>query len=473
VTVSVVWFRRDLRVHDHPALARAIESGDRVAPLFVVDDRLLDGRWRSPNRLWFMRGSVAALADALALRGAPLTVIRGDPRSLVPAFAATVGATRVLVSRACTPFGRARDDAVAERLTAHGIAFEAAPGGLIVEPESVSTSTGTPYRVFGPFRKTWLTIPPRPVLPAPTAIVFARGPRRGAGSSPPRDRIEDVLDRVIPTADPARLPEPGEPAARRRLERWATGPALGRYALDRDRLDLSSTSRLGADLRWGLLSPSEVAERCTGDGDGRRRFLDELAWRDFYAHVLWHEPRVARHAFRASFEHVARSSDPEIVAAWAAGQTGYPIIDAAMRQLLATGWMPNRARMLTAAFLTKDLGIDWRIGEAHFMTHLVDGDPASNNGGWQWAASTGTDAQPWFRVFDPVAQGRRHDPDGEYIRAWLPELRGLDRKDVHQPPPGTYIRPLVDHAGARVAALAAYRAARDGPERLPRPGRQP
>ena len=291
-------------------------------------------------------------------------------------------------------------------------------------------------------------------------------PRRRPGTAPatgrPVARRWTRSSRRSPRPPIPRVsPYPGEPAARQRLDRWATGQALERYATDRDRLDLDGTSRLGADLRWGLLSPTEVAERCAGEGDGRRRFLDELAWRDFYAHLLWHEPRVARQAFRGAFEDVARSSDPTLLAAWTAGRTGYPVIDAAMRQLRATGWMPNRARMLVASFLTKDLGIDWRIGEAHFMTHLVDGDPASNNGGWQWSASTGTDAQPWFRVFDPTLQGRRHDPDGDYVRRWVDELRGIDGAAVHTPPTGAYLAPIVDHADARAAALAAYRGARD------------
>jgi deoxyribodipyrimidine photo-lyase len=461
MTVSVVWFRRDLRVHDHPGLASAVEAGDLVAPLFVVDDRLLDGRWPSPNRSWFMRGGVARLAEELAMRGAPLTVLRGDPRSIVPEFAASVGARRVIVSRDYAPYGRTRDGEVDARLAARRIAFEPAAGGLIVEPESVATAAGTPYRVYGPFRQRWLAVVSRAVLPAPSAIRAVRSHRARISTAQARSRIDDVLEPITPTADPTALPTPGEPAARRRLDRWASGRTLDRYALDRDRLDLPATSRLGADLRWGLLSPTEVAERCRGDDDGRRRFLDELAWRDFYAHLLWHEPRVARHSFRASFEHVARSSDPALVSAWTAGRTGYPVIDAAMRQLRATGWMPNRARMLVASFLSKDLGIDWRVGEAHFMTHLIDGDPASNNGGWQWAASTGTDAQPWFRVFDPTAQGRHHDPDGTYVRTWVPELRGVAGAAVHEPPPGTYPRRIVDHADARASALAVYRAARD------------
>ena len=226
VTVSVVWFRRDLRVHDHCALSAAVQAGDRVAPLFVVDERLIAGRWRSPNRLWFMRASVEALAADLARLGAPLTVVRGDPRVEVVAFAASVGARRVLVSRDYTPYGRVRDRVVSERLDVLGIGFDAAPGGLIVEPEDVTTGAGTPYRVYGPFRTSWRLVPRRAVLPAPSAIRAATMRRRGGDRSPGQTQIGDVLAPIAPTADPASLPAPGEPAARQRLDRWATGPAL-------------------------------------------------------------------------------------------------------------------------------------------------------------------------------------------------------------------------------------------------------
>ena len=221
MSVSVVWFRRDLRVRDHPALMRAVDVGDRVAPVFVVDEQLLAGRWLSPNRLWFLRESVAALAEELARLGAPLTVIRGDPRVVVPAFARAVEARRVLVSRDATPYGRARDRDVAEELRAAGILLEAAPGLLIVEPDAVATAAGTPYRVYAPFRRAWLAAPRRALLPAPPAI--------RAATVPPAAAIDDVLDPIEPTADAGGLPEPGERAARRRLERWATSPALDRY----------------------------------------------------------------------------------------------------------------------------------------------------------------------------------------------------------------------------------------------------
>jgi deoxyribodipyrimidine photo-lyase len=453
MSATILWFRRDLRLHDHPALAAALADGGPVAPLFVMDERLLSGRWRSPNRLWFLRGSVLALADALAARGAPLTVLRGDPAVVVPAWAAALGARRVLVSRDYGPYGRARDAAVADRLAEAGIAWSALPGQLIAEPGAVLTAAGGSFRVFGPFQRAWAAADRRPVLAAPDRIP---GLPRGAAD---RTAAGGLLAPVVPTADEDLLPPAGELAARERLRRWAGSPALDRYASDRDRLDLDGTSRLGADLRFGLLSPIEVAERCAGPGDGRRRFLAELAWRDFYAHLLWHEPRIARESFRRELEPIAWERDPALIDAWRLGRTGYPVVDAAMRQLAATGWMHNRARMIVASFLTKDLGVDWRIGERHFMEHLVDGDPASNNGGWQWAASTGTDPQPWFRVFNPTLQGLRQDPDGVYVRRWVPELAGLAGATAHLPPPNAYLSPIVDHVAARNRALDAYRTA--------------
>jgi len=452
VATSVVWFRRDLRLHDHPALTQAAEDGDRIAPLFVIDHRLLDGRWRAPNRLWWMRASIAALAADFEARGVTLHVFTGDPREVVPAFATSVGARRVLVTRDLAPYGRTRDAAVSARLASIGVRWEAATGLVIQEPEAVQRAAGRPFVVFGPFHRAWLGLPRRAALPAPDRLIGARAVATG--------RIEDLLDAVEPTADRALLPAPGEDAARRRLERWATSPALDHYDVGRDRLDLDGTSRLSQDLRWGSLSAVEVAERCDGPGDGRRRFLAELAWRDFYAHRLWHDPRAARLADRPRFETVAWQRDPTVIEAWRRGRTGYPVVDAAMRQLLAMGWMHNRARMIAASFLTKHLGVDWRVGERHFMEHLLDGDPASNNGGWQWAASTGADAQPWFRVFNPAIQGRRHDPDGDYVRRWVPELADRPGASVHDDlPPGAYLPPIVHHREARDQALAMYRAA--------------
>ena len=453
---TVVWFRRDLRLHDHPALDHAIASGDRIVPLFVVDEWLLGGRWPAANRLWFLAGSVEALGAVLAERGAGLAIVRGAPADAVLRVARAVGARRVVASRDHTPYGRARDERVRAALEAAGIEWAAGRGLYIHEPEAVRTADGGRYAVFSPFHRAWRALEVRDVLPAPRRIPAADLPPELRGGD-----VRSLLGDPRPTADPGLLLEPGEMAARRRLDAWAGSAALRDYDEGRDRLDRNGTSRLSQDLRWGLLSAVEVLARCDGRGAGPVRFRTEIAWRDFYAHLLAAEPRVARESFRRELDGLwTEAADGEPADAWREGRTGYPVVDAAMRQLRASGWMHNRARMIVASFLTKHLGVDWRVGERHFMEHLVDGDVASNNGGWQWAASTGTDPQPWFRIFNPTLQGRRHDPSGAYIRRWVPELADEPAERIHEPGARNgYPAPIVDHASARARARAAYAAA--------------
>ena len=476
---TVVWFRRDLRLHDHPALSEA--GSGPIAPLFVLDPGILDGRSRSPNRIWFLLGALDSLAIELAGRGARLSIAVGRPSDVVPSFARAIGASVVTVSRDLTPYGRSRDKAVSDLLAADGIAFRPKPGLLVHEPEEVLTDAGRPYAVFTPFHRRWAARPLRAVLPAPDRLLSV-DPRSEIDAPVSHDGVRALpaVARLAipgPTADPALLPGPGESAARERLARWlATSPAGGptAYAERRDRLaDEGGTSRLGPDLRFGLLSPVEVATRALardGGADGSRRFMSELAWRDFYAHVLWHDPGSARDGVQRRFAGADWPGSAADAEAWRAGRTGFPIVDAAMRQLVASGFMPNRARMIVASFLTKDLLVDWRVGEAHFMRHLFDGDPASNSGGWQWAASVGTDAQPYFRVFNPVTQGRRFDPDGAYVRRWVPELAHVPTTKVHEPWTmsgeeqaaagcrigADYPSPMVDHARARERAIAWF-----------------
>lgn len=470
---AVVWFRRDLRLHDHPALTDALRDGAQVAPLFVVDPALLHGRFASANRAWFLLGSIEALRRELEARGGRLFVRMGDPVDVVPRFAREVGARHVVVSRDYTPFGRRRDRAVADALRVIGVELGAKRGLLIHEPEEVLTDAGRPYAVFGPYQRRWSTRPFRDVLRAPAEVPTLPG---DDGAIP--DLASLGMSR--PSADVATLPEPGETAAHGRLEAWlAAGPEHGPATYQRTRDDLAddrATSRLGADLRFGTLSPLEVASRALAaddGGEGSRRFVTELAWRDFYAHALWHEPRIAREPLDVRYRDLAWERDDEARAAWRDARTGYPIVDAAMRQLRRTGWLPNRARMIVASFLTKDLLIDWREGERHFMEHLVDGDPASNLGNWQWAASIGTDSRPFVRIFNPVAQAKRFDPDGVYVRRWLPELALVPDSRVHEPwtmSPDEqeaagcrigrdYPAPIVDHGAARRRALARYAAA--------------
>ena len=464
---ALLWYRRDLRLHDHPALHAALAAADRVVPVFILDPGLLEGRWPAPNRVWFMLGALAALRDGLAARGASLVLLRGRPMEVLPALAAAVDARDVFATRDVSPYARTRDRQVGTALGAVDAVLHLRGGSLVAEPEEVSSAESRPLTVFTPYFRRWLGLARRDVLPAPGVLPGL--PADAAGRVPGAVPLPDP-DSAVPTADRALLPEPGEAAARGRLARWATAERLAGYADGRDRLGVDGTSRLSADLRWGLVSPLAVLDATSGPGDGPAAFARELAWRDFYAQVLWHHPHVVRGAFRPAFDAVPWRADPAAFDAWREGRTGYPVVDAGMRQLRAAGWLHNRARLIAASFLAKDLLLDWRLGEHHFMEHLVDGDVASNNGGWQWAAGTGTDAQPYFRIFNPVAQGVRHDPDGAYVRRWIPELAGVPDRFVHAPwtmPPGVqaasgcvigrdYPRPIVDHAMARERALAAY-----------------
>ncbi|GIW13650.1 MAG: deoxyribodipyrimidine photo-lyase [Tepidiforma sp.] len=461
---SVLWFRRDLRLHDHPALHAAAEAGP-VAPLFVLDPALLRGRWASSNRTAFLLASLAALDAALRDRGARLHIRLGNPAAVVPGFAVEVGAADVFASRDYTPYARRRDAAVARALETAGVRFHARRGTLVHEPEEVRGASGQPLTVFTPFFRAWGALPLREPLPAPgriPAVTAAPGelPTLEALGLPP-----------APAADA--LPPAGEPAARRRLERFLAGPVCA-YAETRDRLDLSGTARISQDLHFGLLSPLEVVTRARAAPCDSTKFIAEVAWREFYHHILWHHPRVLREPFQPLGASIPWRDDPAAFDAWAGGRTGYPLVDAAMRELAATGYMHNRARMVAASFLAKDLLLDWRLGETHFMRHLADGDVANNDGGWQWAASVGTDAQPYFRIFNPVTQSKKFDPEGRYLRRWLPELRNVPLPCLHEPwtmPPHLqeasgciigrdYPAPIVDHAAARQRAVHVFEAAR-------------
>lgn len=457
---AVVWFRRDLRLHDHPALSDAVHGAQRIAPLFVLDEALLRGRWPAPNRVWFMRESALLLDRALRAHGSRLHIRCGRPQEVVPAFAREVGAERVLASRDYGPYARRRDRAVAAALRAGGTGLHVRRGLVVHEPEELRTAAGGPFRVFSPYKRAWDALPRRPVRDVPEGL------ERTADAVPGAMPTLADLHVPPPTAD---LLAPGEDAARDRLERWVTG-GLERYAELRDRLGTDGTSRLSQDLHWGLLSAGEVVARTDGPTRSQQRFVAELCWRDFYTAVLFAHPQVTSGAFQPDLDRLPTLDDDEALDAWKTGRTGFPVVDAAMRQLVACGWMHNRARMIAASFLAKDLLLDRRLGERHFMAHLVDGDLANNNGGWQWAAGSGTDAQPFVRVFNPVLQGQRFDPDGAYVRRWVPELRLVPDAHLHEPwtMPGAvqrasrcvigrdYPEPIVDHAHARRRALAAY-----------------
>jgi len=438
VTTSLLWFRRDLRLADHPALLAAAAEGE-VVPVFVLDPRLL--RPVGPNRVAFLLG---ALTDLQRRTGGALRVLTGDPVEVVPHLAEQVGASTVHVSSDHGSYGRERDAAVHARvpLTATGSPYGITPGRLL-------KADGTAYRVFTPFRKAWRDRGVR--RPA------AAGDIRWTDGGLPTDALPE------PPASTAALPEPTEEAAHERWAAFRDGP-LQDYRAARNRPGAEGTSRLSPYLRWGLIHPRTLHAGLDGS-PGATAFATELVWRDFYADVLWHQPRSARWDLTGALARMRYDDPGPLFDAWRQGRTGYPFVDAGMRQLLAEGWLHNRVRMVVASFLTKDLHLHWTHGARHFMRHLVDADLASNSHGWQWTAGTGTDAAPYFRVFNPVRQGQEHDPDGAYVRRWVPELAHVEGRAIHEPwtlerLPDGYPERVVDHAAERAEALDRYREAR-------------
>jgi len=445
----VLWLRRDLRVADHPALARALASSGAVVPLFVWDEELL--RPAGAARLSFLAGCLRELNGSLDGR---LVVRCGDPAKVVPQVADSVAATAVHVSADHGPYGRARDRRVEEALRRAGVAWRPSASPYAVEPGTLVTGAGSAFQVFTPFSKAWRSATRGPVLGVPPLALLSDG---GLAS----DLWPDI------PAGPPGMPAPGESAAHARLELFLSG-AVNNYDRHRDRPDLDGCSRLSPYLRFGCLHPRQVLERLDLSRPDHRRFETELCWREFYAHVLADRPDSARRPYRPEWEAFEVDRDPpadEHFRAWCEGRTGYPIVDAGMRQLLHEGWMHNRVRMITASFLVKDLHLDWRLGARWFMRHLADGDLASNQLNWQWVAGSGTDAAPYFRIFNPVTQGKRFDPEGSYIRAWVPELAGVGPDEIHEPwrravtLPGMgpdYPLPLVEHPVEREESLARY-----------------
>ncbi|HWO50277.1 MAG TPA: deoxyribodipyrimidine photo-lyase [Ornithinibacter sp.] len=452
-STSVLWLRRDLRRRDHPALLAARDAaadGDLVVA-FVVDPRLWAGGGAA-RRAW-----LAATLEATneAFDGA-LTLLQGDPRNVVPELAARVGASSVHVSRETTPAGRRRDDAVAARLRENGVEWVETGTPYAVGPGLVVNGSGGPYKVFTPFSKAWRAHGWPDPAPTPRELPL-RHPRNDA------DATAAVKAALAAPGLPA-LPPAGEEAALKRWRAFRDG-AVTTYTDDRNRPDLDGTSRLSPYLKLGVLHPRTLLADLAGErGKGAQTFENELAWREFYADVLWHQPRTAWHDLRPEMSRMRYDEPEDAIDAWRTGHTGYPVVDAGMRQLLAQGWMHNRVRMITASFLTKDLHVWWPVGARHFLEHLIDGDIASNNHGWQWVAGTGTDASPYFRVFNPVTQGLRFDPDGAYVRRWVPELAHLVGVAAHEPweaPDGYahgYPRRIVDHAAERLEALSRLEA---------------
>ncbi|MBO0661918.1 DNA photolyase family protein [Jiella sp. MQZ9-1] len=470
----VVWLRDDLRLDDNPALAHAAETGRPVVPLYILDEESQGLRALGAAHKWWLHHSLEHFARSLRGKGTQLTLRRGKAKDHVLDVIEAVGATALFVNRRYEESARKIDNAIEKALRAD-VAVESFTANILHEPESVTTQSGGYYKVYTPFWKKVSQTEPRDPIDPPTG--FSQ-----PGTFPASDTLDDWD--LLPTKPDwsggiAKFWTPGEKAAQERLSHFCDA-LLEDYHNGRERPFADDTSRLSPYLRWGEISPyrayhtasTYAGRRKTIPDEAIRTYKQELVWRDFNYHLLYHFGALGSDNFNDRFDGFSWKQSPKDLKAWQKGMTGYPIVDAGMRQLWQTGWMHNRVRMIVGSFLTKDLLIDWRRGEAWFWDTLVDGDIASNTAQWQWIGGSGADAQPFFRIFNPITQSERFDPDGRYIRQFVPELETLPNTAIHAPWEAgetvlkqagialgeDYPKPIVDHGDARSRALAAYEA---------------
>jgi deoxyribodipyrimidine photo-lyase len=470
---ALVWLRRDLRLEDNAALHAALTQARQVHCVFVFDTEILEALpSRCDRRVEFIRESLVEVDAALAACGSSLIVLHGAARAEIPRLAASLGVAAVFANRDYEPQALARDAAVAHALAALGIDFRTRKDHVIFERDEVQSGAGRPLTAFAAYRKAWLKrLVPFFYRPYPVEKHLGALARKAAAGVPPLAALGFEPTNFARLGVPA-----GASGARRLLEEFLR--RIDRYHELRDFPSVRGTSYLSLHLRYGTVSirrlVAAVAQRMSeAAGEGAKAWLDELVWREYYFAILHGHPHVTEHAFRRELDAIAFPGDEAHFSAWCEGRTGYPLVDAAMRQLVGSGFMSNRLRMITASFLVKDLLLDWRRGERFFARHLNDFDLAANNGNWQWVASTGCDAQPYFRVFNPVTQSEKFDPDGAYIRRYVPELAGLAAEHIHAPWQApralleaagvklgdTYPAPIVEHARSRAIALELYRRA--------------
>ncbi|NOK59105.1 MAG: deoxyribodipyrimidine photo-lyase [Chloroflexi bacterium AL-W] len=470
------WFRRDLRLADNPAFTAASQvSQGAVVPLFILDDNVLQSSRTSAARVVFMLESLRALDASLRAHGSRLIIRHGSPEQCIAQVIDETDAVGVYWNRDYSPFARQRDTIIEKMLRGRGVDVHTHKDAVIWEIDEILTKNNTPYTVYTPYARQWRArVEANPVLLAEAVL---------PGLQPVPDTLSSSaipLAAELGFATQQLLPSGGEQVGLEQLNTFVhaqNAPGIHGYAEQRNFPAKPGTSRLSPYLRFGCIAPQtclRAAHKAGFQQHGSETWVGELAWRDFYYQILYHFPHVLQRSFKSDYDKIEWDNNEVFFAAWCEGRTGYPIVDAAMRQLTAEAWMHNRARMIVASFLTKDLLIDWRWGERYFMQQLVDGDHASNNGGWQWAAGTGTDAQPYFRIFNPISQSEKFDLQGDYIRHYVPELQHVSASYIHTPwnmsqelqrQVGIHIgrdypMPIVDHAMQRQRALELYKRAR-------------
>ena len=459
MSVSIVWFRSDLRLSDNPALIKALEAGRTVVPVFVLDEETKGPRRLGAASRWWLHYSLHALDASLRRLGSRLVLRWGPAEKAIVELAVECGAESVFWNRLYDQGSRERDARLKKSLSDSGIAVESCKANLLFEPWEVTTQGGDAFKVFTPFWRACRALPPPAgMLPAPKSIP-------APNSWPAGEPLASwgLLPSAPDWAGGMRAAwTPGEDGARQRLSHFLD-EALEDYREARDLPAVKGTSRLSPYLAFGEISPRQVwhAAMSRGASAATDKFLSEVGWREFAYHLIFHNGDLAERNFRREFDAFPWADQTEALTAWQRGRTGYPIVDAGMRELWTTGWMHNRVRMIAASFLTKDLLIDWRRGERWFWDTLVDADVANNATGWQWVAGCGADAAPYFRVFNPVLQGEKFDPDGDYVRRWVPELADLPSNAIHRPweaavPASVYPPRVVEHGAARDRALAAF-----------------
>lgn len=455
------WFRRDLRVADNTALHQAASHGAPVIPVYILSRWEKSHHWTGPNRQHFLCGCLASLARNLETLQGRLIIREGDAVEELRKLITETGSTAIHFNRDPDPFGKAVEARLETLCKQLGIGCHGHDDVTLHNPTAALTQSGSPYKVYTPYSRNWLSLKKPAPLPKPKSLSTPNGV--------PSLDLPTVAYWGLETPAAA-LPDPGERAARIRMDR-AISEIISTYSARRDLPAEDGTSRLSQDLRYGLISVRTLFHKVTEARQSASPaaqasidiYIKELAWREFYFAILHHFPHVLDHEFNADWKGLPWDEPGEKFELWKQGRTGFPIVDAGMRQLLATGFMHNRVRMITAMFLTKDLHIDWKLGESHFMQHLTDGEIASNNGGWQWSAGTGADAAPYFRIQNPWSQTAKHDPDGKYIKCWIPELAEVHPKRFQAPPEDgrplapSYPLPCVDHKTERDRTLAIFK----------------